>query len=107
MGEVHANNIAPGCVSSVPSTFEHLSAAPFRSIVILSGELVFGPRAKVVSRLSLSSTQIGLTDRADDRSPAIVPLWREIYVEIAAPFQLGAVGEMVQSVTHDGGIFIW
>ena len=47
---------------------------------------------------------MSLTNRADDRSSAVVFLGRVLGVEIAGPFQLGAVGKMIESVTHDCGI---
>ena len=47
---------------------------------------------------------MSLTNRADDRSSAVVFLGRVLGVEIARPFQLGAVGEMIKRVTHDYGI---
>lgn len=40
------------------------------------------------------------TNGADDARPAVVLLRLIVNVEIALPFQLGAVGEMVQSVAH-------
>lgn len=43
------------------------------------------------------------TNGADDGASAVVPLGRILGVEVAGPFQLGAVVEMVESVTHDSG----
>jgi hypothetical protein len=40
------------------------------------------------------------TDGADDAGPSVVLLWLIVDVEIALPFQLCAVGKMIQSVTH-------
>jgi hypothetical protein len=43
-----------------------------------------------------------LTNGADDGGSAVVPLGRILGVEVAGPFQLGAVGEVEERVTHDG-----
>lgn len=47
---------------------------------------------------------MALTDRADNRGPAVVSLRRILCVEVAGPFQLRTIGEMGESVTHDCGI---
>jgi hypothetical protein len=47
---------------------------------------------------------MSLTNRADDRSSAVIFLGRVLGVEIASPFQLGAVGKMIERVAHDCGI---
>jgi hypothetical protein len=76
---------------------------PFLSMVIFSAELVFGPVSHsvvsfTVSQLSWCSWT--LTNCANDTGSAVVLLGLVVDVEVALPFQLGAVGEVVESVTH-------
>lgn len=40
------------------------------------------------------------TNRANDAGTTMILLGLVVNVEIALPFQLGAVGKMVESVTH-------
>ncbi len=71
-------------------------------MVIFSGELVLGPvniKVRLPHCQEISSSQ-SLTNRANDAAPTVILLGLVIDVEIALPFQLGAVGEMVESVTH-------
>ena len=42
----------------------------------------------------------GHTNGANDAGPAVILLGLVVDVEVALPFQLGAVGEVVESVTH-------
>ena len=74
---------------------------PFLSIVIFSEELVLGPDIACQSSMLLAPCAFSSrTDGADDAGPAVVLLWLIVDVEITLPFQLGAIGKMIQSVTH-------
>ncbi len=71
-------------------------------MVIFSAELVFGPVDAFVSISFQYDTVVfdQHTNGADDAGSAVILLWQIVDVEIALPFQLRAVGEMVQCVTH-------
>ncbi len=78
-----------------------LAHIPFLSIVIFSAELVLGPGIAGQSSMLLATrASYSRTDGADDAGPAVVLLWLIVDVEITLPFQLGAIGKMIQSVTH-------
>ena len=80
-----------------------MGCIPFLSIVIFSTEFVFGP-ACCYHHPDLDSSRADLTNGANDAASPMVALWLVVDVEVALPFYLGAVVQMIKGVTHPGGV---
>jgi hypothetical protein len=72
------------------------------------GDLLRGVRLGTYTDLRLVSVSkvrsVFFTNGADDAGPTMVLLWLVIDVEVALPFQLRLVGEVVESVPHICGV---